>query len=84
MSPRFSRRSHAVAPDFHALSPEPRETEEGPLKVNSKRRDYMAKLQEVKLESFLRSHGLADPHEGKVIGSLAAEGGHQWLVKRGS
>eukprot|EP00438_Fugacium_kawagutii_P011915 Skav221383 [mRNA] locus=scaffold7016:31023:31566:+ [translate_table: standard] len=79
-----THRRSAVVPvkDFHCVSPvmkmihgdEAAPVEDGRNKVDSKRRLYLAMLDEVKLESFLRSHGFGpDPHEGKVTGPLVTD-----------
>ena len=38
--------------------------------VNSKRRIYLAKQQEVKLETFLKAHGFEDVSDVKITGCL--------------
>ena len=38
--------------------------------VNSKRRIYLAKQQEVKLETFLKAHGFEDVSDVKIAGCL--------------
>lgn len=45
-------------------------TSEEPNKVKSKRRPYLMNLCELRLESFLRTHGFSDAHEGKMTGCL--------------
>lgn len=40
------------------------------FRVNSKRRLYLAKQQEVKLETFLKAHGFEDVSDSKITGCL--------------
>eukprot|EP00434_Breviolum_minutum_P004416 symbB.v1.2.003891.t1/scaffold217.1/size263214/1 len=72
--PFTSRHRSAVLP-LDDLGPDTPDTPhmatvDGPVKVDSKRRRYLAMLSEVKLESFLRSHGFDDLDSPKMMGCL--------------